>query len=391
MTGNTKAKFCSPANQNSGFTCFTPQSLIKIAKTWNKKHPTNQISSKLFGGNDTKKKLWAEIKKRLAPETCQNEHCWISSKIIKGLDDPRINYDTFIPRKPNTWKRDPSTWLSTLDIRYVLLQYESKYPEFEFIGPVPIDFDSEISFGTCVVEELCKINMKTLYKHHKTKIGIVFNLDPHDMPGSHWVSLFCDFTTGGIYYFDSVGKYPVPEIESLMLRLRDQGNQLLLDGVIPLNSISDDYLVTGKVKSIDSMVKIDHTLGKYLKDMPIILVPANSDSDSDSGNDSDSDHNNTEDNADKSIHQIIEIHKKAIQVSPEVENNVKNNIQKYEIRGFRVFFNDIGHQLKDTECGIYSIYFITSMLRGEKYVDFTHAVIRDEEMNTNRDVFYRPS
>ena len=164
----TPAKYCSPANTTSSFTCFTRQSLIKIAKAWNKNNHKNVISKRLLGGDNNKEKLWLEIKKRFAPETCQNEYCWISSKIIKGLDDPQITFDTFLPAKPTTWKEKPSTWLSTTDIRYVLLQYESKYPEFEFIGPVPIDFDSEVSFGTCVVDELCKINLKTLYQHKKT-------------------------------------------------------------------------------------------------------------------------------------------------------------------------------------------------------------------------------
>ena len=36
------------------------------------------------------------------------------------------------------------------------------YDDFYFIGPVPIDFDDELSAGYCVVDELCKINLKQL-------------------------------------------------------------------------------------------------------------------------------------------------------------------------------------------------------------------------------------
>ena len=27
-------------------------------------------------------------------------------------------------------------------------------------------------------------------KRGKTKIGIIFNTDPHDKPGQHWISMF---------------------------------------------------------------------------------------------------------------------------------------------------------------------------------------------------------
>ena len=43
-------------------------------------------------------------------------------------------------------------------------------------------------------------------------MGIVFNLDPHDKPGSHWVSMYVDLNNGGIYYFDSYGYKPLKEI-----------------------------------------------------------------------------------------------------------------------------------------------------------------------------------
>ena len=44
----------------------------------------------------------------------------------------------------------------------------------------------------------------------KNKIAIVFNLDRHDQPGSHWVSLFIDLECKFIFYFDSAGN-PIPE------------------------------------------------------------------------------------------------------------------------------------------------------------------------------------
>ena len=38
-----------------------------------------------------------------------------------------------------------------------------KYPDFHYIGAVPIDFDKELVIGMCVVDELCGLNLKKLY------------------------------------------------------------------------------------------------------------------------------------------------------------------------------------------------------------------------------------
>ena len=35
----------------------------------------------------------------------------------------------------------------------------------------------------------------------------MFNLDPHDKPGSHWISLFINAENRSIYYFDSTGEH----------------------------------------------------------------------------------------------------------------------------------------------------------------------------------------
>ena len=69
-------------------------------------------------------------------------------------------------------------------------QYEDRFEDFLFLGPVPIDFDSKDSYGKCIIPEICKLNIKELTDDNIYKIGIIFNLDKHDQPGSHWVSLY---------------------------------------------------------------------------------------------------------------------------------------------------------------------------------------------------------
>jgi len=83
----------------------------------------------------------------------------------------------------------------------------------------------------CVVDELCKIKISNLMKKGIYKLGIVFNLDPHDKPGSHWVSFYGNLKTGELNYFDSYGFKPPKEVKKLIGRLIDQGkrNNILMN------------------------------------------------------------------------------------------------------------------------------------------------------------------
>lgn len=50
--------------------------------------------------------------------------------------------------------------------------------------------------------------------------------------------------------------------------------------------------------------------------------------------------------------------------------------------------NDIQHQREDTECGIYSIYFITEMLKGKDFNKFVKNIKDDKFMEKYRKIFY---
>ena len=60
-------------------------------------------------------------------------------------------------------------------------------------------------------------------KNGKPKIGVVFNTDPHDKPGEHWVSLFIDVRARVIFFFDSTGDPPQRRIRKFMKMVREQG------------------------------------------------------------------------------------------------------------------------------------------------------------------------
>ena len=58
----------------------------------------------------------------------------------------------------------------------------------------------------------------TFNNRHRQTAALVFNLDPHPLPGSHWVAVFLDFN-GFAEYFDSMGLPPDPACSHLLQRV----------------------------------------------------------------------------------------------------------------------------------------------------------------------------
>ena len=122
-----------------------------------------------------------------------------------------------------------------------------------------------------------------MIKNKLNKFSIVFNLDKHDEPGSHWVALFGDLQKKHIYYFDSYGIEPPIEIDIFMKRFQEEGKKLNMD------------------------IKLD--------------------------------------------------------------------------------YNNIRHQYKNSECGMYSIHFIIKLVEGNKFKDVIENIIFDDEINQNERYF----
>lgn len=192
---------CAPKNKEEAlpYTCYTAKGLHKIKKIWNKKHPDRKIIS-----NDPKK-IWDTLR-YIFNKTCNKESCWLKQKCIKEDIDLETKEYTFTPAAPDEWKKKPNEWLTSIDILEVMKQYEKTYKCFEFLGPSPIDYDTHKMYGECVWEELCEFNIGKAIKKGKTKIGIIFNLDKHTQPGSHWVAMFIHTKKKKIYYMDSYGE-----------------------------------------------------------------------------------------------------------------------------------------------------------------------------------------
>ena len=232
-------KSCSPSvgSKNSkNNTCFDFEALLTIARSWNKSNPKDLIK---IPSNKNSYKLWIEIDKRLKNK-CDSEWCWIEQEFLKKLGSKEFK-GIFRPKMPKSWKANKYEWLSTVDIESVMKQYEDKYKDFKFIGPVPIDFDYEYTVGQCIVNELCKLNLKKLMDNKITKVGVIFNLDPHDKSGSHWNALYLDLGIKKVYFFDSYASEPTKEVKALIERIQTQGKELGLDIEYKYNQTRQQY------------------------------------------------------------------------------------------------------------------------------------------------------
>lgn len=220
MRVNKTRKFkklnCSPKSEFK-FSCLNSETLLKMRNIWNKNYNIK------INSNDPKV-IWKFLKKNL--KNCNTEKCWINTLFKNKNKSFKLKKNLFAPSAPISWKKNITEWLSSKDITNVMYQYEKKYPKFKFLGPTPIDFDLKKSFNQCVWNDLCKFNLKNFLKEGKTKIGIIFNTDPHYKGGTHWVCLFIDLELKYIYFFDSTGDEPQNEIKKLIKKIQQQGKKL---------------------------------------------------------------------------------------------------------------------------------------------------------------------
>jgi len=212
---------CSPKPKNeiNDFSCYTNKSLFKLRDLWNARHPDAKIKS------SSPKEIHNKLSSYLG-SVCNKESCWLKQKGVFGKVDNETA-DSFAPETPKEWKLNPNEWLSSVDIMDVMKQYEKAYKCFDFIGPSPIDFDTRKLYGECVWDELCNFSIKDQLRSGKTKIGIIFNTDPHNKPGEHWISMFINIKKKKIFFFDSAGDGPPKEVMVLVNRIIDEGKNMI--------------------------------------------------------------------------------------------------------------------------------------------------------------------
>lgn len=211
---------CSPKPKSelNKFTCYTNESLIELRDHWNARHLDVKINS------NSPKEIHSQLSEYLK-DICNNEACWLKQKGVFGQLERELA-ESFAPESPPEWKKNPNEWLSSVDIMKVMKQYEKAYKHFDFMGPTPINFDSRKLYGECVWEELCKFDLQKLIDKGKTMIGIIFNTDPDNEPGQHWISMFINIKKKIIFFFDSTGDSAPAEVMDLVKRIQKQGLSL---------------------------------------------------------------------------------------------------------------------------------------------------------------------
>ncbi|NBP66881.1 MAG: hypothetical protein EBU66_19830 [Bacteroidetes bacterium] len=203
-------------NETKDFSCYSSKSLEKLKSLWNKRHPDQKIE------DTDPRAIWTALKNNMN-NVCHQEACWLRQSFASsGIDKDMVHY-TFAPQAPKTWKKNIHEWLSSIDIANSLKQYEHAIPSFVFIGPSPVDYDEVLEDGECVWNELCNFDIMKHIKNGKYKIGVVFNTDPHNKPGEHWVSLFIDVRARVIFFFDSTSDRPQNRIRAFMKMVKEQG------------------------------------------------------------------------------------------------------------------------------------------------------------------------
>lgn len=222
MGGKTR-KFkkmnCAPNVQGKTihkYSCFTNDVILKLKESYNKHHQDQQQIKET-----SPLKIWKVLKKKMS--YCSKEACWLD--VLEPQEKKNIEKHLFSPKKPIEWKRNPREWLSNIEILQVLNQYQTAYPDFLFIGPTTIDFDTKIN-GQCVCPELCEFSLQKYVSLGKTKIAIVYNLDNVYGKGTHWVSHFIDINDKFQFYFNSSGNKIPDEIKTFVDRVDSQAKDM---------------------------------------------------------------------------------------------------------------------------------------------------------------------
>ena len=177
-----------------------------------------------------------QIQSQLAKELgckIKDERCIIEKSLLSHREKKHLLATFFRPQMPEGWKSDPDMWLNSDDIARVMRQYEQAFPEFRFLGVVPIDFTApdpyvEGAEKKCMNEQFCHVNLAEEKAKGRRILGAVFNLDPHYKGGSHWVALAIDLKQECVNYFDSYGMPPPKQVAHFMRYLTTQDSNLKL-------------------------------------------------------------------------------------------------------------------------------------------------------------------
>lgn len=221
----------------------------------------------------------------LAKVGCKDERCAVQ-RVLDETHDKELDklMTLFAPKQNEQWKKNPTEWLTTTDIQQALTPWLLRHRDAHLVDITARDWFWRHPTGQCESQSMCSFDLADCHKRGKRKICVVHNLDSHDGPGTHWVTVYICSNNKHVYYFDSTGRRCPKDIKKFVKKVQAQSG------------------------------------GTY---------------------------------------------------------------------GFTE--NKVAHQKSDTECGVYSIYFLTHMIKTDG--DFSHFKTRipDAVMKRHREVFFSPS
>jgi hypothetical protein len=187
------------------------------------------------------------------------EEMWLNAAPIRRDGALRAQLaNAFRPPRPRAWLTDPKHWLSTMDILAVLKQYEISHGKshgFRFVGVFPVDFAANANANanakgrtntgasanakgntkgntgaTCVSQDMCDLTVSLMRNAGVRNAAMVFNMDSHKQPGSHWTACYIGLDPAlpqrfGVWYYDSVARPPPQEIAAFMQRIKTEADE----------------------------------------------------------------------------------------------------------------------------------------------------------------------
>jgi len=80
---------------------------------------------------------------------------------------------------------------------------------------------------------------------------------------------------------------------------------------------------------------------------------------------------------------------KVLDINKYLKNDSENiKILEKKLKNFDIRFNQVRHQFKNSECGVYSINFILRLAKGESFDSITNNITDDDDINKCREVYF---
>jgi len=231
---------CHPSYVSSQEGCIPENILEEVSRRAGIGGSVSGESSRGSSGERRKSRKKAPLMKKVAAHFGVNpkdQHSLLQALPIEEETKKRLQKENLRPVQPASWKHNPDEWLDSNNIRDVMRQYEEARPDFKFLGPYPIDFAARDPYSKdkvkCLISEMCDLDIDGKDMEGKDYIGIIFNLDPHNKGGSHWVASFIDIPKKEFMYFDSYGMKPPKQIYRFMqwLTIQEPKMKLRMNGV----------------------------------------------------------------------------------------------------------------------------------------------------------------